>query len=344
MGISIIIKTLNEEARIAAAIESALAALPGEGEVIVADSGSSDRTVEIARRYPVRIAQIVPPARASCGIGPQLGFQYARQELVCLIDGDMLLDADFLAAAAAHLAANPRCAGVTGHVAEEEVRNLEFISRVARYSPEKRTGEIDRMNGGGLYRRAALEDVGYFSDRNLHSFEEFDLGVRLRAHGWTLFRLDRRFVSHYGHTVNSYRLLLRRWRSGYIFGMGELLRAAMGKPYWRRLVRELPDIKLWAAVYLWWLAMLVLVVALPDKPLALALDLLSVAGLVALMSWRRKSLSLGLYAVVAWHFHAAALPVGFFRPRQAPSAWIESRLIEGAAARAAGRAAQPAEP
>lgn len=56
MAVSIIIKALNEESRIGSAIESALAALAGsQGEVIVADSGSSDRTVEIARRYPVLV-------------------------------------------------------------------------------------------------------------------------------------------------------------------------------------------------------------------------------------------------------------------------------------------------
>ncbi|RVN16485.1 glycosyltransferase, partial [Sinorhizobium meliloti] len=53
MTISIIIKTLNEEKRIAATVESALAALQDTGgEVIIADSGSCDRTVEIASQYP----------------------------------------------------------------------------------------------------------------------------------------------------------------------------------------------------------------------------------------------------------------------------------------------------
>lgn len=112
MAVSIIMKTLNEEKRIAAAIESALQALPGGTvEVIVADSGSTDRTVEIAMQYPVTVAQIVNPAKPSCGIGPQLGFQYSHHDLVCLMDGDMLLDKDFLGAAIAFLDANPGLRG-----------------------------------------------------------------------------------------------------------------------------------------------------------------------------------------------------------------------------------------
>jgi glycosyltransferase involved in cell wall biosynthesis len=50
---SIYILTYNEELDIAACIESALLS----DDVIVVDSCSTDRTVEIARRYPVRVVQ-----------------------------------------------------------------------------------------------------------------------------------------------------------------------------------------------------------------------------------------------------------------------------------------------
>ena len=48
MSVSVIIKTLNESEGLAATLKSALAAAGPDGEVIVADSGSSDGTVEIA--------------------------------------------------------------------------------------------------------------------------------------------------------------------------------------------------------------------------------------------------------------------------------------------------------
>lgn len=328
MPVSIIIKTLNEEKRIAATIESALAALDGiGGEVIVADSGSLDRTIEIAARYPVVVTQIVPPARPSCGIGPQLGFQHSRGDHICLLDGDMLLDQTFLVEALAFLAENPSVGGVTGHVEEMQTANLEYARRVHRNAPENRIGPIDRMNGGGLYRRAAIAQAGYLSDRNLHGYEEFDLGIRLRDAGWQLHRLDRRFVRHFGHTLNSYRLLMRRWHNKYLHGIGELLRASLGRPYFFQLLRELPELKLWGAVYLWWALSAALLVFLSDKWLALGLVLAVLAGIVALMSLRKGGLGMGFYTVVAWFFHAAALPAGFVRRRLKPDAPIESRII-----------------
>lgn len=331
LGVSIIIKTLNEEKRIAATIESALAGLPGGiGEVIVADSGSRDRTVEIASRYPVTVVQIAPPAQASCGIGPQLGFQYSTFGHVCLLDGDMILDPDFLTDALRFLADNSDVAGVTGHVEEMQTANLEYARRVQRNAPENRVGDIDRMNGGGLYRRSAIEKAGYISDRNLHGYEEFDLGVRLRSQGWRLHRLDRRFVSHFGHTSNSYRLLVRRWNSKYLYGTGELLRASVGKPYFGRLIAELPELKLWAAVYCWWAVSLAILFMAPGLVSGLATVIALAAAIVLLLSVKKGGFAMGLYTVVAWCFHAAAIPAGFFRRRLPPQSWIESRTIGAA--------------
>jgi glycosyltransferase involved in cell wall biosynthesis len=329
MAVSVILKTLNEEARIGPAIESVLAAIEGiGGEVIVADGGSRDRTLAIAGNYPVRVVQLEPAIAPSCGIGPQLGFQYSHEPFICLMDGDMLLDPGFLPEALAFLAANPRAAGVTGHVVEMNNTSLEYVRRGRRVSPENRIGAIDRMNGGGLYRREAIEQVGYLSDRNLHGYEEFDLGVRLRAQGWTLHRLDRSFVRHFGHALNAYALLVRRWKSGYLRGIGELLRAAFGKPRWKQLVHELPELKLWVGVYLWLIAMVALPFITATPALGLAIDAGLIAGIVGLMSLRQRSLTLGLYAVVAWLFHAAALPLGFFHRRRAPAAWIDSRVVK----------------
>lgn len=327
LPVSVIIKTLNEEGKIAATIASARAALDAVGgEIIVADSGSSDATVRIAAGLGVVVARIEPPALPSCGIGPQLGYQHSRHPFLCLIDGDMILDPGFLPAALAFLDENPDMAGVTGHVEEMAVSNLEFARRVARQGQEKGVGTIDRMNGGGLYRRAAIEDVGYFSDRNLHAYEEFDLGARLRHAGWRLHRLDRRFVSHYGHTENSYRLLLRRWRSKYLFGIGELLRAALGRGHLPGLMRELPELKLWAAIYLWWAASVAALLFMRDKALAAALVCGVLVAVVLAMGARKGGLNMGLYTVVAWFFHAAALPVGFLRRRRDPAAPVESSI------------------
>ena len=135
--VSVIIKALNEQARIALAVETALAAVAAVGgEVVLADSGSTDRTVEIACAYPIRIVQLMDPRERCCGIGPQLGFQHSRGEFVYLMDGDMALESGFLGQALAFLAQHPEIAGVGGRVTEQNQDSLEYRERQAREAGE----------------------------------------------------------------------------------------------------------------------------------------------------------------------------------------------------------------
>src|SRR5256886_13008780 len=111
-GVSVIIKALNEEAKIAKAIESALRAIEGVGgEVILADALSDDRTVQIARRYPITIVQLVRAADRGCGSGPQLGFQHARGKFIYLLDGDLEIEAGFIKAALRYFQLNTELTG-----------------------------------------------------------------------------------------------------------------------------------------------------------------------------------------------------------------------------------------
>lgn len=345
--VSIIIKALNEEANIARTIESCLAALKQvEGEIVLADCLSEDRTVEIASAYPIRIVQLEDPGDRGCGTAPQLGYQYCSGEFICLIDGDMALHPDFLPAALDAAERDGSLAGVGGLIRDMNLENLEFASRAARVRPDLGPGEVDRLDGGGLYRRAAIESVGYLSDRNLHAFEEFELATRLRAVGWRLIRLDRLAVDHYGYTIGAYRLLWRRLSSGYLFGAGELVRAALGRPSLPEVVRKIRIV--WISVLaIAWLAAAPLPFVLADDPAqAMVASGLILGAPPAAMSLRRRSLRLGFYAVAVWIAYMVGSIRGFLRPRIDPMGWIPSRIIQdrtaaGLSQRSPERAPEP---
>ena len=330
MKVSVIIKALNEETFIARAIESCLVALakadPG-GEIILADCLSQDRTVEIASAYPVRFVQLRDAADRGCGTAPQLGFQYAAGEYVYLMDGDMELHADFLAAALKAAEADPGLAGVGGIMREMHVENLEFASRIARPRADLRPGTVDRLDGGALYRRAAVETVGYLSDHNLHAFEEFELATRLRAKGWRLARLDQVAVDHYGYRNNAYHLLWQRLRSGYAGGAGELARATLGKPSFLEVVRSIRTLWTTAFVIAWFAAMLLALALIDDIGRAAMFAAPILIAPPAVMTFRRRSLQLGLYAVVVWIAYTVGSLRGFLSVRKDPAGWIPSRVL-----------------
>lgn len=330
--VSIVIKALNEEANVAAAIESCLAALSGmDGEVVLADSASTDGTVQVARRYPIRIVQLARPQERSCGAGPQLGWQHCQGEYVQIVDGDMKMVPGFLEQALSFLAQHPEIAGVAGRVVELNTASVEYRERgerSQRAEAHRRPGAVDRLDGGGLYRRRAIEEAGWFSDRNLHSYEEFDLALRLRARGWKLWRLPVDAVTHHGHDSPPYRLLLRRWRSRYACGAGEVLRAALAQGRARGVLRGLRELRLYLAVIGWWAVL----ASAPLWPLAAREAALAFGALllapVAVMAWRKRSLSRAIYSVVSWNVHAAGVLRGLLARRQPPQALIPSLVIQ----------------
>ncbi len=345
--VSVVIKAYNEEAAIAGALESALAAVRAVGgEVVLADSASTDGTLREASRYPVRIVTLGQPDERCCGIGPQLGWQHALGEYVYVMDGDMRLVPGFLEQALAFLAQHPEVAGVGGRVLELNTESLEYRERgerSAKREAHRMPGAVDRLDGGGLYRRRAVEEAGWLTDRNLHSYEEFDLGARLRARGWKLWRLPADAVTHRGHDAPPYQLLLRRWRSRYACGLGELVRGALGRPHLKLVLQGVRELRLYAAVIAWW-AVLASVPLWPADAGARAiafgaLALLPLAG----MAVRKRSWSRAAYAVASWNVQAAGLVRGLLASRKPPQARIDSRVLrEPGAPRAAGIAGKEA--
>lgn len=327
--VSVIIKALNEEKRIATAIESALRAVAVVGgEVVLADSYSTDRTVELAQAYPIRIVQLTHPDDRRCGVGPQLGYQHSRGEFVYILDGDMEMLDGFLKQALDFMMAHPDIAGVGGNVVEQNKVSLEYIARGARVLAHMTPGSVDRLDGGGLYRRSAIEASGYFSDRNLHSYEEFDLAVRLRGLGWRLWRLPVNVANHHGHDAPPYRLLMRRWRTDHLCGLGELVRASAGQPRLRVVVAGLRELRLYLGVLGWWAVLL----TVPFWPFSAPSRLAWFAGLLVapllLMTWRKRSFSKAIYAVVSWCFNAAALVRGLLRKQRPARDAISSQVLK----------------
>ena len=329
--VSVIIKALNEETNIARAVESALRAVaPFDGEVIVADSVSSDRTVEIASRYPIKIVQLANAQERCCGIAPQLGYQHSSGEYVYILDGDMDLDPEFVKAAIALLEREPDIAGVGGFIPEMRAMNLQFKGRMKRVAQQRvrEPRDVKCLSGGGLYRRSSIESVGYLSNRNLVAYEEYDLGTRLRVNGWRLRMLPIRAADHYSYTLGTLRLLWLKLRAGFYVSEGQIIRAAHQSGYLDRVFRDIFALRLSAMVWLYWLAVLLALVVVPYRLAVLGLAFAGVAAMIALITYRHRSLASGFNSVVDWHLLAVIGVAGLFGRWRSPTEPIASRVIK----------------
>src|SRR6185437_13699809 len=82
--VSVVMPCLNEEKTIGSCIEKALTALRDnslEGEIVVSDNGSTDRSVEICQRYGVRV---VHQAKRGYGNAYLKGIDAARGKYIVI--------------------------------------------------------------------------------------------------------------------------------------------------------------------------------------------------------------------------------------------------------------------
>lgn len=311
MLLSIIIKALNEGVRIESCVQSALDAIKeigGQGEVILADSLSNDQTIAIAQQYPIKIVQLLDGKDRSCGIGAELGYRESRGEFVYILDGDMTLCTGFIPPAIEYLRHHPKIAGVAGLVEEMVLTNSAMIGRKEKAENSTPDHNATCLNMGGLYRRDAIEALGYLTNRNLHSFEEFELGIRLRSHGWTLSRIDIPSIKHYGPACTSLKLLIRRWNTLYACGNGELFKAVWGKPYFWRALGSLRVYRVQMATLLVWIC-LIFNFSYKNWPHSLWMIFCTWLAIFVWLSVIKLSFAKAAYSLAAWHVGV----FGFFK-------------------------------
>ncbi|MFQ5784337.1 MAG: TIGR04283 family arsenosugar biosynthesis glycosyltransferase [Alphaproteobacteria bacterium] len=174
--ISVIVPTFDEAANLARLLP-ALAAQDGGREVIVADGGSRDGTVALARARGARVVSATP------GRGAQLhvGALAAHGEVLLFLHADTLFPAGGLAAVRAVMAASP---GIVGG-------NFRVVFDGASRFSRRLTTVYNGLRGRGLYygdsgifvRRAAYEAIGGF--RPYPVMEDYDFVARLEAYGET---------------------------------------------------------------------------------------------------------------------------------------------------------------
>lgn len=326
--VSIIVKALNEERRIASCLEAALAALEGlAGEVVLVDSMSTDRTVDLALRYPVRVVRLDDVRYRGCGAAVELGWRYCRGRLIYVLDADMLLQPGFLQTALAYLEAHPRVAGVGGKLVDTRLNTTADRQRDRRAAGLTAPQQVDDLGGGGLYRREAVEQAGYLAHLSLQAYEEAELGARLRSIGWTLVRLPQTAVLHEGHAETDRQMLARLWRNGRAKAYAVLLRSSIGKPWLGLVLRKLAHV---LAVPLMHALALVAALAAGWRGGAAA-ALAAWAGcwlcFLAALMLRKRSVRLGGWHLLLWHYWAVGAAAGLGQRVGDPRAPIPSREL-----------------
>ena len=309
--VSIIIKALNEEEHISKCVKSALLALKElKGEVILVDSISTDKTVEIAQKFPIKIIQLKNKKDRRCGIGPQAGYLYSEGKYVYILDGDMKIDKNFIKKALPYFK-DKTIAGIGGNITEKSTENLAFQVRT-KHHVVKHMKEVRQLGMGGLYRREALEKIGYFSNPYLYAYEEYDLAAKLNKAGYRIIRIPETMVEHYGDVSNSLMTFINRFKSRYIFGSGQYLKRAIVDKHLLRTVNELK-------IYISTLSVIIfgiISMLFPKILLKFFIGFLLISFTFLMLI--KRDIKKTFFSIFSWNFQAIGMLIGFFMGAKSP--------------------------
>ena len=242
----------------------------------------------------------------------------------------MEMQSGFLLLALNYLKLNPDVAGVGGKLLDTSIKTAEGKRRYSIAAAQRQTMKVSDLGGGGLYRREAVDSVGYLAHRWLPACEEAELGARLRAAGWRLIRLSDTAAFHTGYSESNFQMFNRLWRNRRMQAYGMYLRTAFRRPWWWLSVRQLWPI--FAAPILHVAAVILAIGAvylevITIEPSLIASEFIIWLGVVAALAVRKKSVPDALLSVYEWNCYAVAAILGFMRSIPDPMIPIKAREL-----------------
>lgn len=164
--VSGVIPAYNAEVTIAATIESTLNQTYPLLEVIVVDDGSSDRTAEIASRYPVKL---IRQPNAGVARARNAGIEAAQGDWIALLDSDDTW--------------KPEKTAVQVRYIEPSV-GVIYSNRPPEITFEKLwRGRLSITPSGALVRKSIFQEIGGFDSR-LQGTEDLNLWQRISRTNW----------------------------------------------------------------------------------------------------------------------------------------------------------------
>lgn len=196
---SIIIRCYNEEEHIARLLSGIMQQTATNTEIIVVDSGSSDATVAIASRYPVKILSI-KPENFSFGRSLNLGCREAKGEFLVFASAHVYpVYQDWLTKLIKPFE-NPNIALTYGKQRGNEITQYSEHQIFAQWFPE--TSNFSQTqpfcnNANAAIRRSLWEQFSY--DESLTGLEDLDWAKRVMKAGYNIAYVADAEIIHVHH-------------------------------------------------------------------------------------------------------------------------------------------------
>lgn len=215
--VSVVVPVLNGETHIGECIRSLLTTEydPDRREILVVDNGSTDRTAEVIRSFPVRYLH---EARRGPSSARNHGILASRGDIVAFTDADCLATRAWLEEIVSGFA-TPDVGGVAGEILPFPPRTAaeRYAARIRHLSPEKYLSRAIfpfAVTANLAFRREVFDVVGLLDIASPRGGESTDFCTRFFRSTGLRLQLAKRAIVLHRHRSSGKELFLQQWGYG----------------------------------------------------------------------------------------------------------------------------------
>lgn len=166
-------------------------------EILVVDDCSTDNSIEILKKYPVRVIQNKENLGFASSVN--IGILNSRSKYVLLLNNDVIVNPNFLREMYSSICANKNCFSVSSKMIRFYERDIidDTGDNYTLFGWVYKRGDGDSVldysqpdsvfsacAGAGIYNREALIELGLFDQYHFAYLEDVDIGWRAQINGF----------------------------------------------------------------------------------------------------------------------------------------------------------------
>jgi len=198
--VSFVIRTKDEGRYIGKVLKYLYKQTFKDFEVIIVDSGSTDKTLGIARKFPVRIIEI-RPEEFGMSYSLNLGISKAKGGIIGIISGHSIPRSNKWLADGYKNFRDKKIVGVTGPLSSNPLAYLWRPLGLPIFDSSKRVEHTSNMNNTHALIRKNMWKL-YPFDEELSGSEDRDWALEMLARGYNIVS-DPGFAAYHSHIVLS---------------------------------------------------------------------------------------------------------------------------------------------
>jgi glycosyltransferase involved in cell wall biosynthesis len=255
--VGVVIIGRNEGARLIACLESLTDFFQ---HVVYVDSDSTDNSLTEVKKRGAHVVSLDMTQPFTAARARNTGFDtilslYPNIKFVQFVDGDCIVNSNWIKTAADFLNNNSNIAVVCGR--RREIFPLRSIyNQMCDQEWNTPIGEAKACGGDALMRADVIKLVGGYRN-NLIAGEEPELCIRIRQAGYLVWRIDAEMTLHDAAMIRFSQWWKRTMRAGYAYAEGVSIHGAYPERHW---VKE--SIRAWVWGFI--LPSLILIMSLVD--------------------------------------------------------------------------------